>query len=60
MLRQLAIALLDDDQGINEKAYKILTGLLLDSSNTDILRAVDCTDSRFYLTAEAVKRLSRG
>ena len=44
-IRQLAIALLDDEEGISEQAYELLYDFLDD----DMKRQVDATDGRFYL-----------
>ena len=52
-LRQFAIAVLDDPDGINEEAYEKLAGLLLDNDgNEDILNMVLSTEGRFYLPEE--------
>jgi len=44
----LAIALLSDDQGINEKAYDLLSGLLV-AAGSNITQFVKATEGRFYL-----------
>ena len=48
-LRQLALALLNDDNGISEEAYDLLRALLEEHGLTDITDRVDATDGRFYL-----------
>ena len=48
-LKQLALALLNDDHGITEQAYRILEALLNENGLTDITRRVEATDGRFYL-----------
>ncbi len=48
-LRKLAIALLDDDQGISEAAYDQLRPLLEEDGAIDIIEAVKATDGRYYL-----------
>ena len=47
--RELAIALLDDDFGISQRAYEQLCVKLSGTPNEDILKYVDATDGRFYL-----------
>ena len=53
-MRSFIIAVLDDDEGINETAYRELCKLE-DSLKeqgfdiSDILDKVDCTDGRYYL-----------
>lgn len=57
-LRTLALAILNDEQGINSKAFYILESLLRSSGDVDILDAVKCDNDRFYIseaTAEALK-----
>lgn len=48
-LRQLALALLDDDYGITEKAWNLLHHLLAEAGYTDIIAAVREQDGRYYL-----------
>lgn len=49
-MRELALALLDDDSGINEKAWFLLRKALNDEgNNADIISAVKCQDGRYYL-----------
>ena len=50
-MRELAIALLDDDHGINANAWQMLSAALKEEGgNDDILNAVDATGmDRFYL-----------
>jgi len=49
-VRKLAVTLLDDDQGISNEAYMILRDMLARASAMDIIRLVEATDDRFYLT----------
>ena len=51
-LRELAIRLLDDENGINASAYEYLSGLLTESDNKDILSLVDGCNDRFFLPEE--------
>jgi hypothetical protein len=44
-IRQLAIELLTQDDGISEAAYELLVGFL----DTEMRRQVKATDGRFYL-----------
>ena len=55
-IRNLAIALLDDDNGISESAWNLLAVLLKKEGahNEDILNMVEATDGRFYLPESAV------
>jgi len=49
-LRQLAIALLNDDEGINWGAFEILSAMLQEQKDCqDILDAIRVTDERVYL-----------
>ena len=48
-MRKLALLLLDDEHGINEKAYEELAAALVDSGNEDVLQAVDGADGRYYI-----------
>jgi len=48
-VRKMALLLLDDDNGINFEAYKFLHNLLVKSGSTDIIEAVDVTESRAYI-----------
>ncbi len=47
-LRALAIALLDDENGINTKAYDLLQDAL-GENNEDIFNAVTACEGRFFL-----------
>ena len=49
-MRELAIALLEDEQGINSHAWDVLSMLLeADDGNDDIFNAVKATEGRWYL-----------
>lgn len=50
----VALALLQDDNGISEKAWNLLRPILLSGSAAlkDLARRVDATDGRFYITQE--------
>ena len=49
-MRQLAIALLNDEHGINNDAWVMLSAALEDEGgNEDILTAVKSTEGRWYL-----------
>jgi len=52
-LRSFAIDLLDDEYGINRTSYKVLSDMLYDDDQQDIVDAVKESDSRFYLTRDA-------
>ncbi len=53
MIRDLALALLDDDDGISEEAYTILQEMLAETGNGDIMDAVESTEGRFFISEEA-------
>lgn len=49
-VRDLALALLDDGEGVSEFAYGLLRAMMLEAGDCgDILRAVKSTEGRFYL-----------
>lgn len=51
-IRKFAIAVLDDERGINEAAWDQLKVLLLcdeEGDNKDIINAVDASEGRFFL-----------
>ena len=58
-VRELAIALLDDDHGICEEGYNKLHALLVETGNGDVAELVDATDGRFYLKEESAFFLKR-
>ena len=58
-LAAFVIALLDDDEGINEKAFTQLMVMLSKQGEADLLwfldNKVDCADGRFWLPSNAVR-----
>ena len=48
-MRELALALLNDEHGVNKVAWKILIDLLVKEKHKDILNAVKVQDERWYL-----------
>ena len=48
-LKNLAIRLLDDDEGITEDAYGALLDILPESLALALNKEVEATDGRFYL-----------
>ena len=52
--RSIALALLNDDEGICQAGYDAMYGLL----DQDIRDMVDATDGRFYISQEAFDDLS--
>lgn len=48
-VRKLAIKLLDDENGIDIEAYRILSVLLVETGNENILEQVDMTENRVYI-----------
>lgn len=57
-LRNLALAILDDEHGINSQAWETLADMLDDDGQSDIVEAVRATEGRFYLTKEASATLA--
>lgn len=56
-LRNFALALLDDEHGINKEAFDCLSDMLYDDEQEDVIDAVDATEGRFYLTEENANML---
>ncbi len=56
-IRELAIALLDDEDGINDAANQKLTSILADSGNMDILKIVSTANARWFLNEDDAERL---
>ena len=51
-LKNLAVCLLDDDEGITGDAYKALLDVLPEPLALALNKEVDATDGRFYLPEE--------
>ncbi len=51
-LRCLAEALLDDEQGIPEKAWPLLEQMLIDADLTELIDCIDSNESRVYFDQE--------
>ena len=47
--RKFSLKLLNDDEGINKDAFEMLSVMLIESGNEDILDAVDITDDKAYI-----------
>ena len=58
-LRELAFALLDDDEGISDEAFIILSDVLSRSGNRDIVDHIKATEGRFYLRMEDAEELKK-
>lgn len=56
-LRNLALNMLDDEQGISEGAFFELRCKLDNDGQSDIVDAVEACEGRFYLTEENASRL---
>lgn len=52
LIRETAIAILDDDYGVNGDAWVCLYSLLRANGDFDVINRVDATDGRFYLVQE--------
>ena len=48
-LKNLAVRLLDDENGIHEEAYVALLDVLPEDVALELNRLTKCTDGRFYL-----------
>ena len=48
-IRKFSLLLLDDEQGVKKQAYELLSVMLVDSGNEDLLQAVDITEDRAYI-----------
>lgn len=52
-IRNLAIKLLNNDNGIDAESYDILLGMMIDSDDCgDIIPCVEATDGQFYLPSD--------
>ena len=60
-IREFAIALLDDEQGINENSWYMLEEILRNDpcANDDIIDFVKATEGRFYLPEDAIEILKK-
>lgn len=63
-VRKMALLLLDDENGISVNAYSLLSAMLVESGNEDILEKVDITENdRVYLgedwTEEQLAKLAK-
>ena len=47
--RKFAVKLLNDEDGINKDAYEMLSVMLVESENDDLLMAVDMTEDKAYI-----------
>ena len=56
-LRDLALNMLDNEQGISEFAFNAIRPRLEKDGQTDILYAVEACEGRFYLTEEKASAL---
>ena len=52
MIRDLALALLDDDEGIPSEAWEILQEMLAETGNDDIIGCVDSCEGRFFISED--------
>jgi hypothetical protein len=48
-IRKFALKLLDDEHGINLDAYELLSVILIESGNEDILEHVDIVENKAYI-----------
>ena len=56
-LARLAISLLENEDGIEEKSYDMLYGILQDAGLEAILNRVDSVNGKFFLYDEDVQNL---
>lgn len=58
-LAAFVLALLDDDEGINEDAFEKLMSMIAKQGEADLLwwldNNIDCADGRFWLPSSAVR-----
>ena len=59
-IREFAIIVLDDEQGINAKAYEALAKLLKETGSEDILSLVEGCKDRYYLGEDDAEDLLKG
>jgi len=59
-IREFAIIVLDDEQGINAKAYEALAKLLKETGSEDILSVVEGCKDRYYLGEDDAEDLLKG
>ena len=57
IVRKFAITALDDGHGINEEAMDMLSFILVETGNEDLLSHVDSTDGRFYIGEDNAEEL---
>ena len=55
--RNLALDLLDDEDGVNQTAWNTLSDMLDDNGDNDITEAVRSVNGRYYLTTDAAALL---
>jgi len=48
-IRELALEILDDGEGVSTDAWRILHPILESSGNEDIIRAIDGVENRVFL-----------
>ncbi len=56
-IRALAIALLDDEHGINDNSNQLLNELLMDTGNVDICDATKIVQNRAFLEEDDAQTL---
>jgi len=59
ILREFAIRLLDDENGIKEDAYNILKDMLIQNNSADINNAVDIVEGRAFIGEDIAEELLR-
>lgn len=58
-LRTFILDLLDDDDGINEKAYQTVVELCVENGWEDICRAVESQDERVFIGEDDADELRK-
>ena len=56
-LRNFALALLDDEHGINGEAWDSLSDMLIDDEQEDIVDATKATEGRYFLPEDVANEL---
>ena len=59
IVRKFALLVLDNDQGIDIKAYDELVHILFATDNVDIMKEVDVTDDKAYIGEDVAEELMK-
>jgi len=59
IVRKFALLILDNEQGIDIKAYDELAHILFATDNIDIMKEVDVTDDKAYIGEDVAEELMK-